>query len=46
MAKINESERVSQNRVIQFFQDPQILGYTYYGNLQYQINKNIMTERS
>ena len=45
MPKINESERAVQNRVVQFFQNPEALGYTYYGNLQEQINKNIIPEK-
>jgi len=45
MPKINESERTLQNRVVQFFQDSDALGYTYYGNLQEQINKNIMPDK-
>ena len=43
MAKINESERTAQNRVVQFFQKE--LNYTYYGNLQLQINTNIIIEK-
>ena len=43
MPKINESERIAQNKVVQFFQKE--LGYTYYGNLHKQINTNIMADK-
>ncbi|MCL2007168.1 MAG: HsdR family type I site-specific deoxyribonuclease [Treponema sp.] len=45
MPKINEIERVIQNQVVQFFQDQEILAYKYYGNLQDQLNKNIIPEK-
>ncbi|MCL1849847.1 MAG: HsdR family type I site-specific deoxyribonuclease, partial [Bacteroidetes bacterium] len=43
MAKINESERTAQNRVVRFFQKE--LNYKYYGNLHLQINSNIIVEK-
>jgi len=43
MAKINESERSTQDRVVRFFQKE--LNYTYYGNLHSQINTNIIIEK-
>ena len=45
MAKINESERTAQNHVVRFFQKPDGLNYTYYGNFENQINKNIIPEK-
>ena len=44
MAKINETERRTQNRVIALFQDKATLGYEYYGDLRHQINSNIITD--
>jgi len=43
MAKINETERTTQNRVVRFFQKE--LNYDYYGNLHSQINTNIIIEK-
>jgi len=43
MAKINESERTAQDRVVRFFQKK--LNYDYYGNLHSQINTNIIIEK-
>jgi type I restriction enzyme, R subunit len=43
MAKINESERTTQNKVLRFFQKE--LNYDYYGNLHSQINTNIIIEK-
>jgi type I restriction enzyme R subunit len=43
MPKINESERIIQNYVVQFFQKE--LDYAYYGNLHHQINTNIMQDK-
>jgi len=43
MAKISESERIEQDKVIQFFQKE--LNYKYYGNLHLQINPNIIVEK-
>ena len=42
MPKINEAERVTQDRVLKLFQNE--LGYAYYGNLRDRINKNIMED--
>ena len=38
MAKINEVERKTQNRVLALFRDPAGLDYEYYGNLRQQLN--------
>ena len=43
MAKINETERQTQNHVIQLFRNQ--LDYKYYGDLSGQINTNIMTDK-
>ncbi|MDR2597416.1 MAG: type I restriction endonuclease subunit R [Treponema sp.] len=43
MAKINECERTTQDRVVRFFQKK--LNYDYYGNLHSQINTNIIIEK-
>jgi len=43
MAKINETERTTQDRVVRFFQKE--LNYEYYGNLHSQINTNIIIEK-
>ena len=43
MAKINEAERITQERVLQLFQSE--LGYNYGGNLRTQINSNIIAEK-
>lgn len=45
MAKINEAERITQNRVLALFSDPATLGYASYGNLHGQVNTNIMPEK-
>jgi len=45
MAKINEAERKTQDRVLDLFQNKAVLGYKYYGNLHHQINTNIMTDK-
>jgi type I restriction enzyme R subunit len=45
MPKINEAERKTQDRVIALFRDEAALGYAYYGNLRYQTNANIMTDK-
>ncbi len=39
MPKINEAERITQERVLKLFQEK--LGYIYYGNLRDRINSNI-----
>ncbi|MDR3001978.1 MAG: HsdR family type I site-specific deoxyribonuclease [Fibromonadaceae bacterium] len=43
MPKINESERIIQNHVVQFFQKK--IDYVYYGNMHNQINANIITDK-
>ncbi|MDR0819062.1 MAG: restriction endonuclease subunit R, partial [Oscillospiraceae bacterium] len=45
MAKINEAERVTQDRVLALFRDAPALGYEYYGDLRYETNTNVMTEK-
>ncbi|EPR08132.1 type I restriction endonuclease subunit R [Ruminiclostridium papyrosolvens] len=45
MAKINEAERVTQERVIKLFSNKSLLDYKYYGNLRSQINTNIITDK-
>jgi type I restriction enzyme R subunit len=45
MAKINEAERKTQDRVLALFNDKAALNYEYYGNLYNQINTNIMTDK-
>lgn len=45
MAKINEAERRTQERVVALFCDKAALGYEYYGDLRHQINANIMTDK-
>ena len=42
---IGETERVTQNRVVDFFKDSSILDYNYLGNLKDSANKNIREER-
>ena len=43
MPNIGDSERKTQNRVVEFFRDK--LHYTYLGNLHDSENRNIMQER-
>ena len=38
---IGDAEIKTQERVIRFFKDPEILGYQYIGNLSDYQNKNI-----
>lgn len=45
MAKINEAERRTQDRVVALFCEKATLGYEYYGDLHHQINVNIITEK-
>ena len=45
MAKINEAERQTQDRVLALFRDKTVLGYEYYGNLRHQTNANVMTDK-
>lgn len=42
---IGETERTTQNRVVDFFRDKNILDYKYLGNLKGTINKNIKEDR-
>ena len=42
---IGDSEIKTQERVIRFFKDPEILGYQYIGNLSDYQNKNIKEDR-
>ena len=42
---IGENERATQDRVISFFKDSNILDYEYLGNLKDVANKNIREER-
>jgi len=42
MAKINEAERKTQDRVLALFRDKAALDYEYYGNLHHQVNTNII----
>jgi len=45
MPNIGENERKTQNRIVEFFQDKNLLNYTYLGNLQEFENKNIMKDK-
>ena len=45
MAKINEAERKTQDRVLALFRDKAALGYEYFGDLRHQTNTNIMTDK-
>jgi type I restriction enzyme R subunit len=45
MTKINEAERRTQERVLALFRDEAALGYEYYGDLRYETNTNIMTDK-
>ncbi len=42
---IGEAERVTQNRVVDFFKNRSILDYAYLGNLKDYANKNIQEDR-
>ena len=42
---IGEAERVTQNRVVDFFKNRSILDYAYLGNLKDYANKNIREDR-
>lgn len=42
---IGDAEIKTQERVIRFFKDPEILGYQYIGNLSDYQNKNINEDR-
>lgn len=39
---IGDTERATQNRVVSFFKDRDILDYEYLGNLKDAANKNIV----
>ena len=41
---IGDTERVTQNRVVDFFRNRDILDYEYLGNLKGELNKNIREE--
>ena len=43
---IGDAEIKTQERVIRFFKDPEILGYQYIGNLSDYRNKNINEDRA
>jgi len=43
MAKIHETERKTQARILELFKNK--LGYTYYGDLRHQINSNVIVEK-
>ena len=45
MPKINEAERLTQERVLNLFQNPTFLGYAYYGNLRNRTNNNIDADK-
>ena len=45
MAKINEAERKTQDRLLALFRDRSTLGYEYYGDLRHQLNGNVITEK-
>jgi type I restriction enzyme R subunit len=45
MAKINEAERKTQDRVLALFCNKETLGYEYYGNLHHKISTNIMPDK-
>lgn len=45
MAKINQAERKTQDRVVDIFRDISILGYEYYGDLRQHINENVIKEK-
>lgn len=42
---IGESERTTQEKVVAFFTDKNILEYAYMGNLRDKVNKNIDESR-
>ena len=42
---IGDTERTTQNRVIDFFKNRNILDYKYIGNLKDRANKNIREDR-
>ena len=42
---IGENERATQERVVSFFKDSNILDYEYLGNLKDVANKNIREDR-
>jgi type I restriction enzyme R subunit len=45
MAKINEAERKTQDRVLDLFRAKETLDYEYYGDLRHQINTNIIIDK-
>lgn len=42
---IGDTERATQNRVVDFFRNRDILDYEYLGNLKNEVNKNIREDR-
>ena len=42
---IGDTERTTQNRVVDFFKNRDILDYKYLGNLKDKANKNIREDR-
>lgn len=44
MAKIDATERETQNAVVALFRDPDVLGYEYYGDLRGQDNPNVRAD--
>ena len=42
---IGDTERATQDRVVSFFKDRDILDYEYLGNLKDAANKNIREDR-
>ncbi|WP_055668215.1 type I restriction endonuclease subunit R [Desnuesiella massiliensis] len=45
MAKVNEAERITQERVIALFRNKALLDYKFYGNLHRQITTNVLTDK-
>ena len=44
-ARVGQSERVTQNHVIELFRDPQLLRYSYLGDWQERENRNIESDK-
>jgi type I restriction enzyme R subunit len=44
-ARVGQTERETQNHVIELFRNPQLLGYTYLGDWQDRENHNIEIDR-
>ena len=43
-ARVGQSERETQNQIIELFRNPQLLGYAYLGDWQERENHNIEIE--